>query len=58
MAKNNLKKITIDAVIPWVDGNDKNHQLKMIPYVDDKSIINSEDSSPIFLANNSGFLIK
>lgn len=42
MAENNLKKITIDAVIPWVDGNDKNHQLKMIPYLDDKSIINSE----------------
>jgi len=42
MAENNLNKITIDAVIPWVDGNDKNHQLKMIPYLDDKSIINSE----------------
>lgn len=39
---NNLNQITIDAVIPWVDGNDKNHQLKMLPYLEDKSKIHSE----------------
>jgi len=35
-------KMPIDVVIPWVDGNDEKHQSKMLPYVEDKSKIQSE----------------
>jgi len=41
--KGNLKsQYPIDAVIPWVDGNDKQHKSKMLPYLKDKSQILSE----------------
>ena len=33
----------IDAVILWVDGNDDNHKAKMLPFLDDKTKINSEN---------------
>lgn len=33
----------IDAVITWVDGNDINHQKKMLPYVEDKSKIKDKN---------------
>jgi len=37
MVENNLKNnIPIDAVITWVDGNDKDHQEKMLPFVEKK----------------------
>ena len=32
----------IDAVILWVDGNDKVHRDKMLPFIKDKSKINSK----------------
>lgn len=35
------KEKRIDAVILWVDGNDEEHREKILPYVDDKSIITS-----------------
>lgn len=41
--KNNANhKLPIDAVIPWVDGNDEKHYSKMLPYLEDKSLIESE----------------
>lgn len=33
----------IDAVITWVDGKDKQHQLKMLPYLDDKKITKNKE---------------
>jgi len=36
---NNLKNnVPIDAVISWVDGNDKEHQEKMLPFVEKKQL--------------------
>ena len=32
----------IDAVILWVDGNDEKHRAKMLPYLENKSKVNSE----------------
>tara|TARA_B100001996_G_scaffold74915_1_gene55317 strand:- start:1213 stop:2154 length:942 start_codon:yes stop_codon:yes gene_type:complete len=34
----NQNQKPIDAVILWVDGNDKNHQLKMAPFLENKEI--------------------
>ncbi|MDN3493429.1 stealth family protein [Winogradskyella bathintestinalis] len=42
MTTKNAELHTIDAVILWVDGNDENHQAKMLPYLKDKTKINSE----------------
>ncbi|REH48842.1 Stealth-like protein [Tenacibaculum gallaicum] len=33
----------VDAVITWVDGNDINHQKKMLPYVEDKAKVNDKN---------------
>jgi len=41
LATNNLDQHPIDAVILWVDGNDKNHQKKMSEYLEDTTSINS-----------------
>ena len=42
--KNNnyINELPIDVVIPWVDGNDSEHYAKMLPYLEDKSIIKSK----------------
>lgn len=42
MIENNSKNNPIDAVILWVDGNDENHKAKMLPYLEDKTKVNSE----------------
>ena len=42
MTKDNVKQIPIDAVILWVDGNDEAHRAKILPYLENKSIITSE----------------
>jgi len=42
MTNDSSKEIPIDAVILWVDGNDKKHQAKILPYLKDKSIIQSK----------------
>jgi hypothetical protein len=42
MTKDNLQNHPIDAVILWVDGNDENHQAKMLPFVENKEIVNSK----------------
>ncbi len=34
MVNNSKNNVPIDAVISWVDGNDKNHQEKMLPFVE------------------------
>lgn len=40
--KNKIDKtFPIDAVILWVDGNDEKHRSKMLPYLEDKSKVNS-----------------
>jgi hypothetical protein len=39
MAKEHIEEQPIDAVILWVDGNDENHQKKILPYVEDKEKI-------------------
>jgi hypothetical protein len=36
------EKHPIDAVILWVDGNDEKHRAKMLPYLEDKSKVNSK----------------
>jgi len=36
-------KHPIDAVIPWVDGNDSQHYAKMLPYLEDKNQLKSEN---------------
>jgi hypothetical protein len=33
---------SIDAVILWVDGNDEKHQLKMLPYLENKEVIKTK----------------
>ena len=38
MADNLKNNVPIDAVISWVDGNDKEHQEKMLPFVEEKQI--------------------
>jgi len=43
MSDTNSNNYPIDAVILWVDGNDINHQKKMLPYLEDKSIITSKN---------------
>lgn len=35
-----IEKVEVDAVITWVDGNDVNHQKKMLNYLDNKKSIN------------------
>jgi hypothetical protein len=41
--KNNfIDEMPIDVVLPWVDGNDEKHRSKMLPYVEDKSKVQSE----------------
>ena len=42
MIKGQNDKYPIDAVILWVDGNDDAHKAKMLPYLKDKSKINSK----------------
>lgn len=42
MTNNKVDQHAIDAVILWVDGNDENHRAKMLPYLEDKTKINSE----------------
>lgn len=37
-----MEQHPIDAVILWVDGNDKKHQAKMLPYVKDKAVVTSK----------------
>jgi len=39
---NKTDSLIIDAVILWVDGNDEKHRSKMLPYLEDKSKVNSE----------------
>ena len=39
---NNASEFPIDAVISWVDGNDEKHQAKMLPYLEDKSKLQSK----------------
>ena len=41
MIKKNTEEQIIDAVILWVDGSDEKHQEKMLPYVEDKSLFQS-----------------
>lgn len=42
MTKDSSTQMPIDAVILWVDGNDKNHQSKMLPYLEDKQKVKSK----------------
>lgn len=42
MTKDSAQQKPIDAVILWVDGNDEKHRAKMLPYLEDKTKINSE----------------
>lgn len=42
MTTDSSKQMPIDAVILWVDGNDKNHQAKMLPYLEDKQKVKSK----------------
>ena len=42
MTNNTAHQHEIDAVILWVDGNDQQHKAKMLPYLEDKTKINSE----------------
>ena len=39
MINNSINNVPIDAVISWVDGNDKDHQEKMLPFVE-KRLLN------------------
>lgn len=42
--KNQIKDhFPIDAVVLWVDGNDENHQKKMLPYLENKSDLKKKD---------------
>jgi len=41
MAHSTLKATPIDAVILWVDGNDKKHQAKILPHLNNANGINS-----------------
>lgn len=36
MHKNNIKKHPLDAVVLWVDGDDKKHQTKILSYLENK----------------------
>ena len=42
MTKEHINHIEIDAVILWVDGNDKRHQAKMLPYLETNKSIKSK----------------
>ena len=42
MTNKDADQYPIDAVILWVDGNDEMHKAKMLPYLEDKSRVNSE----------------
>ena len=42
MTNKNTNQHDIDAVILWVDGNDEKHKAKMLPFLEDKTKINSE----------------
>ncbi|EPR72930.1 hypothetical protein ADIWIN_2018 [Winogradskyella psychrotolerans RS-3] len=42
MTNNTADQHAIDAVILWVDGNDEHHKAKMLPFLEDKTKINSE----------------
>ncbi|WP_299099588.1 Stealth CR1 domain-containing protein [uncultured Winogradskyella sp.] len=42
MTTDNIQNNPIDAVILWVDGNDIDHRTKMLPFLEDKTKINSE----------------
>ena len=42
MINNSINKVPIDAVISWVDGNDKDHQEKMLPFVE-KRLLNLKE---------------
>ncbi|WP_179333105.1 Stealth CR1 domain-containing protein [Winogradskyella costae] len=42
MTNNTAHQHKIDAVILWVDGNDQQHKAKMLPYLEDKTKINTE----------------
>jgi len=42
MTKIGTKQQTIDAVILWVDGDDEKHRAKMLPYLENKAIVNSK----------------
>ncbi|SDH73483.1 stealth family protein [Winogradskyella thalassocola] len=43
MTKDIIEEHPIDAVILWVDGNDEKHKAKMLPYLEDKTKISSEN---------------
>lgn len=45
MTNENDKEFPIDAVILWVDGNDKKHKEKILLYIKDKENINSKKVS-------------
>jgi len=42
MTNKKVDQHAIDAVILWVDGNDEHHKAKMLPFLEDKTKINSE----------------
>ncbi|WMI67837.1 stealth family protein [Mangrovimonas sp. YM274] len=42
MTTNGSQQNPIDAVILWVDGNDKKHQEKMLPFLENKAIVQSK----------------
>ena len=42
MTNKDADQYPIDAVILWVDGNDEMHKAKMLPYLEDKSRVNTE----------------
>lgn len=42
MIQNDAINTPIDAVILWVDGNDKGHKKKMIPFLKDKKILDEK----------------
>ena len=42
MINNSINNVPIDAVISWVDGNDKDHQEKMLPFVE-KRLLNLKE---------------
>ena len=42
MTNKDADQYPIDAVILWVDGNDEKHKAKMLPYLEDKSRVNTE----------------
>ena len=42
MSNQNVKNHLIDAVVLWVDGNDKKHKAKMLPYIKESTKIRSK----------------